>query len=327
MTSPSGEEALHRALCVRHPNCKELHFCFNCNRVFCSECKTFGIERLNHLSHHTTLLQEALQQRLDRLAAIQVLIGDYVAKHDNLLDALQKLENEQKAQLDDLNCVIDEFAAQLHREVDNIKNETKQTIAKRAAAIWAANPETIRQNEINKELANLHEARVMIDHEVCLCERDELYLVEKNKDMESFASELSEFLKKTYQIPEKSCYNLYELRRELLDQMAQLNRSKDLFLRCLQEPSPFPRPEKLSIVPNPLVSVQKEKLLLHNDRNELWIRGVMQALEKSNAIYFVDAKNSKIKLFDLNSNQLTEVQISTLYGYTQNLLIPFIIGM
>ena len=310
MTLPSGngEEALHRALCVRHQNCKELHFCFDCGRVFCAECRTFGIERLNHISHRTSPLQEALQQRLERLAAIRVLIDEYVAKHDSLLDALQKLENEQQAQLDDLNNVIDEFATQLHREVDNIKNETKQTIAKRAATIWAANPESTRQNEINKELTNLHEARVMIDHEVCLCERDELYLVEKNKDMESFASELSEFLKKTYQIPEKSCYNLYELRRELLDQMAQLNRSKDQFIRCLQEPSPFPRPEKLSIVPNSLVSVPKEKLLLHNDRNELWIRGVMQALEKSNAIYFVDAKNSKIKLLNLNSNQLTEVK-------------------
>lgn len=309
----SSEEAIHRALCVRHPNCRELHFCFDCSRVFCADCKTLGIERLNHLPHRTATLQVALQQRLDRLFAIRKLVSDYILKHDMLVEALLKLETERKTQLDDLNGLIDEFADQLHREVDRIKNDAKQIIANRAVSIWETNPANARQKEIDKELSQLHEVRGLIEHEMCLCDRDELYLVEKNKDIESFAVEISGFLKKTYEIPDRSSYNLFELRRELQDQMAKLNQAKDLFLPGLQTPSSFLHPDKLCILPS-IVNFPKEKLLLPNDKNELWIRGVIQGIDKNDSIYFVDAKNSKIKLLDIKLNQLTEVRILFYYN-------------
>ena len=105
-----------------------------------------------------------------------------------------------------------------------MKTEANEIIARRAGEIWKDNPENSRLEEINKELNKLRDVRAAIDHEVRLCDRDELYLVEKNKELESLASELSGFQQKASNIPDKSCYNLQELKQELRDIMEQFKR-------------------------------------------------------------------------------------------------------
>ena len=57
----------------------------------------------------------------------------------------------------------------------------------------------------------------MIDHEVRVCDRYELYLIEKNKDIETYAKKLSDFKQKSFELPGKCCLQLFELQRELLD--------------------------------------------------------------------------------------------------------------
>ena len=213
-TAFGAEDDIHRALCVRHPNCKQLHFCYDCIRVFCADCRSLQIERVNHLSHRTAPLQEVLEQRRERMVIIRKFINDYIRKHDITLNEILMLDTEQKEQLNNLNDTIDEFITQLHLEVENMKTETKQIIARRAGEIWKANRESSRLEEINKELNKLRDIRAAIDHEMRLCDRDELYLVEKNKDLESLAIELSDFQQKTFNIPDKSCYNLQELNRK-----------------------------------------------------------------------------------------------------------------
>ena len=69
------DEEIHRALCVRHPNCKQLHFCIDCIKEFCADCRSLQIEGVNHLSHRMTPLQEVLKQRRERMVVIQKLIS------------------------------------------------------------------------------------------------------------------------------------------------------------------------------------------------------------------------------------------------------------
>ena len=108
-----------------------------------------------------------------------------------------------------------------------------------------------------------------VKHEVRLCERDELYLVEKNRDLESFAGKLIEFQKKTFEMPDKFCYQLADLRRELKDRMSQLHRelkrTKDAFLNGLREPFPIAHADRLFLRSNNVLTVPKEKLVLPKD--------------------------------------------------------------
>ena len=116
------EEEIHRALCVRHPNCREFHFCLDCSLVFCADCRKLEMERVNHLKHRTEPLQNVLNQRKEQMAAILKLIKDYT-KHDTTMEAMLKLQEEQFAQLDYLNKSVEEFASQLVAEVENLKVE------------------------------------------------------------------------------------------------------------------------------------------------------------------------------------------------------------
>ena len=315
ITCVDGENEIHRALCVRHPNCKDLHFCFDCSLVLCADCRKVVIESVNHLQHSTVSLKEVFNQRRERMTLIQKLMQeyhDYSLKHDIALEAIIKQKKERKIQLEYLNGIIDEFAAQLCREVETMKNEAKHTIEKRADAIWAENPEGTLQNEINHELRKMRVVLSLIDHEVRLCDRDEQYLVEKNKDIEKLAGELSEFQQRTFQIPDKSCDRLSELRNNLRDHMDQfqseLTRSKDGFLKWLQTPVPFPRPDQLSLVKNAVVIYPNAKFVLPIDQDKSpVIRGVSPTSNKTDAIYLVDRNNSKIKHLDLKTSQLTEV--------------------
>lgn len=309
------DDGIHRALCVRHPDCKDLHFCNDCSLVFCAECRTIGIERVNHLQHSALPLPQVLNQRNERMKGIQKLVqeyNDFSQKHDIALDAIQKLKSERNAQLVDLNKAVDEFAAQLCREVEKMKADAKNILAKRAAAIWVENPEDSLQKEIDLELSRTRDVLALIDHEVRLCDRDELYLIEKNKELEKFASDLSELQQKTFHVPDKACDRLTALRQELFDQMTQLqgelNRSKSWFLKGLQQPPPFPRPDQLSLVLNAVVTFPSAKLVLPTDQDKSpVIRGVCLIDSKSDAIYLVDRNNSKIKELDLKTSQLTEV--------------------
>lgn len=295
-----------------HPNgSKELYFCFDCSRVFCKDCRSIEIEHVNHMTHRTAPFQEVLNHRKERLPEIRKLIVDYTEKHYQIQTALLKLEEEPKTQTNELNRLIDDFASQLHFVVDYMKSEAKATIAKRSSNIWSSNPAVISLKEIANELQKMREVRAAIDHELRLCDRDELYLVEKNKDTENAASALSEFLGKTFDIPEKSCYQLAELRRELLDRMSrlqfELNRSKEALLKDLQEPY-FTNPDELSLVLNSTLAIRKEKLLLPNDTDKSpFFYGSIPACDNTEAIYFVDRNNSKIKMWDLKTSQLTEV--------------------
>ena len=103
----------------------------------------------------------------------------------------------------------------------------------------------------------------MIDHEVRLCDRDELYIIEKNKDIEKYANKLSEFKQKSYELPDESCFKPIKFQRELSDHMAQFQRelssAKDRFLKGLQEVSPFPNPNQLNVVANPFATFSKDK--------------------------------------------------------------------
>ena len=101
------------------------------------------------------------------------------------MEAMIKLQAEQNTQLEALNEIVEEFAAQLVSEVEKMKVEAKLTIAKRAAAIWSENPEVTRQKEIEAELSKMREVRAKIDHEVRLCDCDELYLLEKIRTLSS----------------------------------------------------------------------------------------------------------------------------------------------
>ena len=68
-TALEFDEEIHRALCIRHLNCKQLYYkkCSDCIRVFCADCRSLQIELVNLLSHHTAPLQEMLQQRRARM--------------------------------------------------------------------------------------------------------------------------------------------------------------------------------------------------------------------------------------------------------------------
>ena len=147
----ADEADIHRVTCVRHPKgSKEFYFCFDCCRVFCGDCRDLAIERVNHQPHRTATLQEVLSQRKQRMASIRKLIGDYVKKHDTLLAALHTLEAEQKTRTNELINIIDDFASQLFREVENMKTEAKAAISKRVSKIWSANPAETRRQEIDK---------------------------------------------------------------------------------------------------------------------------------------------------------------------------------
>ena len=269
----NAEEEIHRALCVRHPKCKELHFCFNCSLVFCADCRKLEMERVNHLKHLTEHLQNVLNRRNEQMIAIRKIIKDYIEKHDTTMERMLKLQEEQTAQLKNLNKSVDKFAAQLVAEVENMKVEAKLTIATRAAAIWSENPEVTGLKKIETELSEIRDIRAMIDHEVRLCDRDELYLIEKNKDIEKYANKLSEFKQKSFEIPDKCCLQLFELQRELLDHMKRIQRelssAKDKFLKGLQEVSPFKNPDKLSVVAKPVATFPNEKLLLPSEKKQV----------------------------------------------------------
>ena len=239
---------------------------------------------------------------------------DYSLQHDIALEAILKLKKERKSQLKHLNGIIDEFAAQLCREVETLKIEAKRTIEKRADAIWAENPEGTLQKEINQELRKMRDVLSLIDHEVRLCDRDELYLVEKNKDIEKLAGELSEFQQRTFQVPDKSCDRLSELRNNLRDHMdlfqSEFTRSKDGFLKWLQTPAPFPRPDQLSLLRDAVVIYPNANFVLPSDQDKSpVIRGISLTSTSTDAIYLVDRNNSKIKHFDLKTSLLTEVLV------------------
>ena len=234
------------------------------------------------------------------------------------MEAMLKLQEEQTAQLEDLNKRVDEFAAQLVAEVEKMKVEAKLTIAKRAAEIWSENSDVIRLNEIDKELSEMRDIRAIIDHEVRLCDRDELYLIEKNKDIEKYANSLSEFKQKSFEIPDKCCLQLFELQRELLDHMTRIQRelssAKDKFLKGLKEVSPFPNPDQLNVVANPVAIFPKEKLLLPNEKDKSpVIRGVVPIDKNTDALYFVTEDSSKIKQLNMKTSLLTEVMIQHFY--------------
>ena len=60
-----------------------------------------------------------------------------------------------------------------------MKVEAKLRISKRAEAIWSENSDVTRLKQIDKELSEMRDIRAMIDHEVRLCDRYELYSIEK----------------------------------------------------------------------------------------------------------------------------------------------------
>ena len=314
-------------VCARHPNCKDLHYCFNCSQVFCFDCGKSELESTNHQSHNTEPLQELLQQRQERLEATRNLINNLNQKHDTPYQLLQ-LENEQKTQLDYLNANIDEFADQLQREVELIRSIAKQTIASRAAEIWAANPEDARKQKIIMELKKLRDIQATIDKELQLrfgnC--DEQCLLAEQKDIK-ISTEVTKLLQQISQIPDKSCYNLSQLQRELKDCMTQLQRefskSKETILKSLKEPFPFPHPDQLKLLNSADLVFDKHSLVLPNDSFK-WpnIKGIVPTNDKSDAIYIVDSDNSKIKQLDLKTTQLDEVLINMFtifYGYTCSL--------
>ena len=313
MSSVGGDrDEIHRALCVRHPNCKELHFCTTCSLVFCADCRTLEMERVNHKKHRTEPLQNVLNQRTERMTAIRSIIKDYIVKHDTTMETVLKMQTEEKDQLKALNRIVDEFAAQLVGEVDKMKVEAKLTIAKRAAAIWSENSDVTRTKEIDKELSEMRDVRVMIDHEVRLCDRDVLYLIEKNKDIENYANRLSEFKQKSFEIPDKSCLQLFELQRELRDHMTQiqheLSSAKDKFLKELQEVTPFKNPDQLSVVASPVATFSKEKLLLPNEKDKSpSIFCVVPIDKNADAVYFMNEDCSRIIQLDFKTSLLTEV--------------------
>ena len=314
MFSASNEEGetIHRALCVRHPNCNELHFCFNCSLVFCSDCRKIDLERVNHLKHSTEPLPNVLNQRKQQMTAIRMIIKDYIVKHDTTMEAMLKMQTEQKDQLEALNRRVDEFAAQLVAEVEQIKVEAKLTIAKRAAVIWSENSEVTRLKQIESELSEMRNIRAMIDHEVRLCDRYELYLIEKNKDIEKYANKLSDFKQKPLEIPDKCCLQLFELQRELLEHITRMQRelssATDKFINGLQEVSPFPNPDQLSVVANFVAIFPKEKLLLPNEKDKSpSIKGVVPIDKTTDSLYIVTDDNPTIKQLDMKTSVLTEV--------------------
>lgn len=309
-----GSHFRHPATCVRHPKeSREMHFCFDCSSVFCGACRATGHEGVTHLTHRTLSLEYMWTQRNERLSTIRQLINDYVKKHDLLQSALLNLEDEQKAQMNQLNDMIDEFASQLCRQVELMKQKAKDSIAMRAVKIWSTNCAEVCRKAIDKELQKMRGVLAGIDREMRLCDCYELCFLEKNKDLESFASELLEFQKKTFDIPDNSCYELSELRRELKEQTArlqrELNRAKDAFLKGLQDtsPSPFPNPDRQSLLPTVAHSFPKEKLQSPNDQNPVSACGVIPSNDETDCIYFVDGLNSNVKMLDLKTCQCTEV--------------------
>ena len=228
------------------------------------------------------------------------------------MKAMPKLLEEQTAQLDNLNKSVDEFAAKLDAEVEKIKIEAKLSILKRSAAIWAQSSDVTHLKIIENELCEMRKFRALIDHEVRFCDRDELYLIEKNNDIEIYASSLSEFIQKTFEIPDKSCFQLLEFQRELMDNMTLLLRNlssaKDKFLKGLQEMYSFLNPDQLNLKVNPVATFQKEKLLFPNEKDKICpIRGVIPTDKTTDALYFVSHDSSAIKQLDLKTSLLTEV--------------------
>lgn len=300
------------AISANHPKHKELDFCFDCSRVLCEDWRTFELKNSNHLSHRIAPLKDVLPELRGRLGAVQKLIDDFNLKQDSALNELLQLEEEKKAQVDDLKVIVDECADRIHREVELMRTNAKQTIERRAPEIWAANPENSRKQEIQKELEQFQMKRKAIDRELLRCEGDELYLLEKKKDLECFANELFDFLQKEYQIPARLCYHLSELRREIRDCMGSFQRefdgAKEKFIANIWEPFPFPHPEQLSLSTNAVLTVPKQSLILPSDNiKSLSIKGIIFADDKTDEIYFVDSDNSKIKLLDLKTNLPTEV--------------------
>ena len=317
----ADEAAICQVTCVWHPNgstdATDFYFCFNCCRVFCVECRALPIKSVNHQTHRTASLQQVLTQRKEQMVSIRKIIGDYVQKHDTMLAALNMLEAEQKTRINEMNRIIDDFASQLCNEVEIMKSEAKAAIAKRISEIWSANPAEICRQQINKELVTMRNVSAAVHSEVRLCERDERYFVEKYAGLESFANDLNEFQKKTFEMPDKSVYQLAEFRKGLQDHMSQmhreLKRTKDAFLNGLREPLPIAHADQLSFQLNNVLTVLPEKLVfVHDTDKSPIIDGVILAEENADAIYFVDKENSKIKLLHLKTSQLAEVNIINL---------------
>ena len=318
MAATCGEIGPTCAVCESHSNCRDPHYCFNCRQVFCSDCRKSELEDTNHQSHNTEPLQELLQQRRERLEATRTLVNNLNQKQDTTYKLLQ-LENEQKTQLDHLYAIIDEFSDQLQHEVELIRSTAKQIISSRAAEIWAASPEDIRRKKIIMELEKLPDIQASIDKELQLQfgDCDQQSLLAEQKDIK-ISTEVSELLDQISQLPDKSCYNLSELQRELRDCMTyQLQRefsnSKLKILKSLMEPFPFPHPDQLTLVKSADLKFDKHNLVLPDDRFK-WpnIKGIVPTDEKADAIYFVDSDNAKIKQLDLRTTQLAEVLINIL---------------
>lgn len=255
-----------------------------------------------------------LAQPTERLATIRKLLDDFDKKHEATSNDLQRLDAEKQSQLDELNSLFDKYADQLHREVEDIKRNAKKSIANRAAEIWAANPEISRKQELSEELGKLHEIRTALDQVLKRCDSDDQYLIEKHDSLENSMGEISEFLRKECQIPDKLCYNLSDLRREIKDRMMQFERefnsAKDTLLTNLKEPYPFPQPDKLSFQTPATLTISKQNLILPNDNLKLTsFKGIIPTSDMEDNIYIVDSDNSKIKRLDLKTNQPTEVNL------------------
>lgn len=147
----------------------------------------------------------------------------------------------------------------------------------------------------------------------------------KNCDLESFATEVSEFERKALSIPEASCYQLTDLRYALIHQMSllksELKSATEAFLsieKSLTSALPFAQPESLSILKNGVIKFSNEKLTSLNDTiKSPSFRGALPVSYNSEEMYLLDRDNSKIKMLNLKTSQLEEVQNSHVYLHSE----------
>ena len=102
----------------------------------------------------------------------------------------------------------------------------------------------------------------------------------------------------------------------------ELSRAKQKFLFGLQNLTPFPNPDNVSIVTSPIITFPKDKLLLPNEKNKSpYIRGIVPTDTNINSLYIVTSDNSKIKQLDLTTSLLKELssysKLCTLYSILQ----------
>ena len=313
---PDADIEVRSAICMRHQtDSQEMHFCFDCSRMFCAHCQLAEDNCCCHntdlKSHRTIKLKELLHIRKERIAQLRTQLLQYSIKHETSTNEANKLEAEKNRQIQVLDDVIDQFAEKLHQKVEDLKVSAKQLIQNRARLQWEKSPATSIQQAAVESLSNIHKVRSSLEYEIQHAETDELTMATRSKEMDALGVHLAAFLQSQIQLPEPSAFDLAALRTQLQASIAQMggevSRSIEEFTRSLDYRESFPNPESVRLVKQQKFHLRD--LVLPSDQNQNPNINNVAHEEDTDIIYFTDEHNaSKIKALNLKTRQITGVR-------------------